>query len=42
VVIFNRVGIRDLEILISSYVDRVSCGEQIVLTDHGEEPREAS
>jgi prevent-host-death family protein len=37
VVILNKVGIKELKAKLSSYVDRVRNGEQIVITDHGEE-----
>ena len=33
----NKVGIKELKAKLSSYVDRVRNGEQIVITDHGEE-----
>lgn len=31
------VGIRELKAKLSSYVDRVRSGEQVVITEHGEE-----
>ena len=33
----GTVGIRDLKAGLSSYVDRVHYGEQVIITDHGEE-----
>ncbi len=33
----NSAGIGELKAKLSSYVDRVRHGEQIVITDHGEE-----
>jgi prevent-host-death family protein len=35
--VLNKVGIKELKAKLSSYVERVRNGEQIVITDHGEE-----
>lgn len=33
----DRVGIRELKAKLSSYVERVRNGEQLIITEHGEE-----
>ncbi len=33
----NYVGIKELKAKLSSYVDKVCNGEQVVITEHGEE-----
>ncbi len=33
----DRVGIRELKAKLSSYIERVRNGEQVIITEHGEE-----